>query len=82
MLPLPRRAQIEALSSLDGWYVSMGIEGLIDKRREDILEVAAKHGARNVRIFWSVARGEADANSDLDILVEFRPDATQLSHRL
>lgn len=60
----------------------MRIEDLRNKDREEILKIAAKHGARNVRIFWSVARGEADANSDLDILVEFRPDATQLSHRL
>lgn len=36
-----------------------------------IRELAARHGARNVRVFGSRARGEARADSDLDLLVEF-----------
>lgn len=58
----------------------MRIEDLRNKDREEILKIAAKHGARNVRIFGSVARGEADSKSDLDMLVEFRPGATLLNH--
>jgi predicted nucleotidyltransferase len=46
----------------------MGIEMLADKR-EDILRLAEKHGASNVRVFGSVARGEAGPNSDIDVLV-------------
>jgi predicted nucleotidyltransferase len=42
-------------------------------RRDDILRVAAQHGARNVRVFGSVARGTADAGSDIDFLVDFEP---------
>ena len=42
-------------------------------KREDILRIAAKHGARNVRIFGSVARGEAGRASDVDLLVEVEP---------
>ena len=42
-------------------------------KREEILQIAEKHGARTVRIFGSVARGEADAASDLDLLVEMEP---------
>jgi uncharacterized protein len=38
--------------------------------RDRILEVAARHGARNVRVFGSFARGEADEQSDLDLLVD------------
>ncbi len=38
-------------------------------RREDILQIAARHGAYNVRVFGSAARGEADAQSDVDFLV-------------
>ena len=48
----------------------MGIEQLRRDKRERILEIAAKHGARNVRVFGSVARGDAKAGSDVDFLVE------------
>jgi predicted nucleotidyltransferase len=47
----------------------MGIEEL-RRRRDDILRVAAQHGARHIRVFGSVARGEADDRSDVDFLVE------------
>jgi predicted nucleotidyltransferase len=42
-------------------------------RRDEILRLAASRGASNVRVFGSVARGEAGANSDVDLLVEFEP---------
>ncbi|MDQ1283070.1 MAG: uncharacterized protein QG666_860, partial [Euryarchaeota archaeon] len=57
----------------------MLIEDLLNKKREEILKIAGKHGARNVRIFGSVARGEADSKSDVDILVEFIPGSTLLN---
>lgn len=52
---------------------STGIDDLLAARRDEVLRLAAKHGARNVRIFGSVARGEADATSDLDFLIELEP---------
>lgn len=55
----------------------MDIQALREKR-EEILQIAAKHGARKVRIFGSVARGEADALSDLDLLVEMEPGRSLL----
>ena len=48
----------------------MGIDERLKEKREDILNLASKHGAYNVRIFGSVARGEDDENSDVDFLVE------------
>ncbi len=55
----------------------MDIQSLRE-RREEILQIAAKHGARKVRVFGSVARGEADAASDLDLLVEMEPGRSLL----
>ena len=43
---------------------------LLKDKREQILSLAAKHGARNVRVFGSVVRGEAESRSDVDFLVE------------
>jgi predicted nucleotidyltransferase len=48
----------------------MDANELLKEKREAILETAAKHGARNVRVFGSVARGEADEQSDIDLLVD------------
>jgi uncharacterized protein len=58
----------------------MSREGLLKEKREEILDIAARHGARNVRVFGSVARGEADAQSDIDLLVEFEPERSLLDH--
>ncbi|NER47106.1 MAG: nucleotidyltransferase family protein [Symploca sp. SIO1A3] len=48
----------------------MEFEELITQKREEILNLAAQHGARNVRIFGSVARGEAHQDSDIDFLID------------
>ena len=47
-------------------------------RREEILRIAAARGARNLRVFGSVARGEARSDSDVDFLVEMDPGRTVL----
>jgi predicted nucleotidyltransferase len=49
------------------------LEELLKAKREEILEVCARYGARQVRVFGSVARGEADEQSDIDFLVELEP---------
>lgn len=51
----------------------MGINEILKEKREEILKTAGKHGARNVRVFGSVARGEAGPDSDVDLLVEVGP---------
>ncbi len=47
----------------------MGVNELLKDRREEILRIAQQHGAYSVRVFGSVARGEARPNSDIDVLV-------------
>jgi hypothetical protein len=54
----------------------MGLEELLREKRQEILEIATRHGAYNVRIFGSVARGEADEQSDVDILVDAAPETS------
>lgn len=58
----------------------MRLDDLLREKRSEILQIAAKHGAYNVRIFGSVARGEADSSSDIDLLVKFKRGTTLLSH--
>jgi hypothetical protein len=58
----------------------MALEELLKEKREAILGICAKHGARKVRVFGSVARGEADEQSDIDLLVEFDPGRSLLDH--
>lgn len=56
----------------------MGITEIIGGQREQILAVARRYGARNVRVFGSVARGEARADSDIDLLVDMEPGRSLL----
>ena len=56
----------------------MDIKKLLEEKREEVLRICAKYGARNVRVFGSVARGEADDTSDIDLLVELEPGRSLL----
>jgi len=49
-------------------------------QRADIERVADRWGARNIRVFGSVARGDTRAPGDVDFLVEFAPDRSLLDH--
>ncbi|HLQ29667.1 MAG TPA: nucleotidyltransferase family protein [Ktedonobacteraceae bacterium] len=51
----------------------MSLDELLRTKRDDILRTASRYGAYNVRVFGSVARGEADAESDIDLLVDMEP---------
>ena len=52
----------------------------LQARREDIMSIAASHGARNIRVFGSVSRGEETGQSDVDFLVDFDPGRSLLDH--
>lgn len=49
---------------------------LVKEKRHQIIQIAERYGARNVRVFGSVARGQADERSDIDFLVELQPGRT------
>lgn len=51
----------------------MSLKQLLQDKREEILSIASKHGAFNIRIFGSVARGEETDNSDIDFLIDYDP---------
>jgi predicted nucleotidyltransferase len=51
----------------------MGIQEIIGDKRDAILALAVRYGASNVRIFGSVAEGEAKEDSDVDFLVDLEP---------
>ena len=56
----------------------MTVTEKLASRREEIFRIAARHGARNLRVFGSVARGEAGPDSDLDLLVDVEPGRSLL----
>ncbi len=56
----------------------MAISQSLTEKRTQILKVAATHGAKNLRVFGSFARGEERPDSDIDLLVEMAPDRSLL----
>ena len=58
----------------------MSIRQLLQAKRKKILQIAARQGARRVRVFGSVARGEARRGSDIDFLVEMDEGRSLLDH--
>lgn len=56
------------------------LDTLRSARRDEILRLTRQRGARDVRVFGSVARGEATENSDLDLLVAWEPGRGLLDH--
>ena len=51
---------------------------MLQDKRDEILRIAAAHGAQNVRVFGSLSRGEAGAKSDVDLLVKLEPGRSLL----
>lgn len=53
---------------------------VLQQQKDSILEIAQHYRAINVRVFGSVVRGEENENSDIDLLVDFLPNATLIDH--
>ena len=51
---------------------------LLKEKRQEIFDIAARHGARHLRVFGSVARGEANEESDVDFVVDLEPGRSLL----
>ena len=49
----------------------MGRLSELRQRRKEILEIAERHGAKNIRVFGSTARGEGTPSSDIDFLIDY-----------
>lgn len=56
----------------------MGTDEILKSKRSEILRLAARHGVKNLRVFGSVARGEAGPDSDVDFLVDMEADRSYL----
>jgi len=56
----------------------MMINETLKEKRDEILNIASRYGARNVRVFGSIARGKGRRDSDLDVLVELEPGRSLL----
>lgn len=56
----------------------MGINEILKEKREEIQKIAARYGAHDIRVFGSVARGEANEQSDIDFLVKMEPGRSLL----
>lgn len=56
----------------------MTLEERLKGKRDEVFRLAAKYGAHHVRAFGSIARGDADKASDLDLLVELDPGRSLL----
>ena len=58
----------------------VNLETLRAERRDEIIRLAGRHGAHGLRVFGSVARGDANEKSDLDLLVSWEPGRSLLDH--
>ena len=54
------------------------VGALLAARRDEVLRIAARYGAHNLRVFGSVARGEEQEDSDIDLLIDLDPGRSLL----
>jgi predicted nucleotidyltransferase len=66
------------IASIGKEAAAMEVDEVLTGKREEILRLAARHGARNVQVFGSRARDEARVDSDVDILIQLDPGRSLL----
>ena len=72
------KTQVKPVLSHNGDMVTL--DTLRAERRDEIVRLAGRRGAHSLRVFGSVARGEANEDSDLDLLVVWEPGRSLLDH--
>ncbi len=74
--------ELEQLTLPPGSHIrqTMVTDATLCAHREAILRISGEHGASNVRVFGSVARGEGQPHSDIDLLVDLEPGRNLLDH--
>lgn len=60
--------------------VVVDLSALVKSKRDEILKIASTHGAHNVRLFGSVARGQAGPKSDIDFLIKLDAERSLMDH--
>jgi predicted nucleotidyltransferase len=76
--PIGRGSSRKGLRGTEAVYNEIEAFMNLQQRRTEILQIAASHGARNLRVFGSVARGDDGVESDLDLLVDMEPERSFL----
>lgn len=70
----------KALERPADWFLrpDRDLAALLHQKRDQVIAIAAKHGATNIRVFGSIARGEASPDSDVDLLVDLEDNGSLL----
>ncbi|ACL17096.1 nucleotidyltransferase family protein [Methanosphaerula palustris] len=69
---------LEPMEGLNTMDPETDITQLLLRKRDEIISMAEQRGARNIRIFGSIARNEARPDSDIDLLIDLDPDRSLL----
>jgi predicted nucleotidyltransferase len=84
--PLARRPcgsaaadQLRQLRRMPGWHTLSAMHPLIERHRAELVAIARRRGMTDIRVFGSMSRGEANDNSDVDLLVTLAPGTSALA---
>jgi uncharacterized protein len=64
---------------MPGWHTLSAMHPLIERHRAELVAIARRRGMTDIRVFGSMSRGEANDNSDVDLLVTLAPGTSALA---